>query len=74
MELEIIDTKGLSSRMITVNPSDLIGDKKRELGQLDLMWKFNGEILKNDKTFQFYEIENGDRIISDRKCKGGNNP
>jgi hypothetical protein len=59
--------------MITVNPSGLIGDKKRELGQPNAIWKFDGEVLKNDKTFQYYEIQSGDSIITNSHHQGGIN-
>lgn len=73
MNVNLTDTKGLSPRMITVNPSGLIGDKKRELGQPNAIWKFDGEVLKNDKTFQFYEIQSGDSIITNSQHQGGIN-
>jgi hypothetical protein len=73
MNVNLTDTKGLRPRMITANPSDLIGDKKRELGQPNAIWKFDGEVLLNDKTFQSYDIQSGDCIITNSHHQGGIN-
>ena len=72
MNVIIIDSKG-NKKIETVNPLGLIGDKKRELGVPNAIWKFDGQVLKNDKTFQFYEIQNGDNITTNVKHQGGIN-
>lgn len=50
MNIKITDTKG-NPKLITVNPSDLIIDKKRELGEQNAIWKFEGEVLKMIEHF-----------------------
>jgi hypothetical protein len=72
MNIQITNTKGIP-RMVTVNPLGLIGDKKRELGEPNSIWKFDGEVLKNEKTFQSYDIQNGDNIITNSEHLGGIN-
>jgi hypothetical protein len=72
MNIKITDTKG-NPKLITVNPSDLIIDKKRELGEQNAIWKFEGEVLKNDRTFQSYDIQNGDNIVTNSFHQGGIN-
>jgi hypothetical protein len=72
MNIKITDTKG-NPKLITVNPSDFIIDKKRELGEQNAIWKFEGEVLKNDRTFQSYDIQNGDNIVTNSFHQGGIN-
>lgn len=73
MNVNLTDTKGLNPKMISISPSGLVGDKKKELGQANAIWKFDGEVLKNDKTFSFYGIEAGDSIITNSQHQGGIN-
>jgi hypothetical protein len=72
MNINITNTKGIP-RFIKVNPLGLIGDKKRELGEPNAMWKFDGEVLRDDRTFQSYEMQNGDAIITNSEHVGGIN-
>lgn len=64
---------------IRVSGSDTIENGKRKYCTSknrsfnDYQWKFNAKVLKNDKTFDFYEIEDGDMIGSNDKSEGGNN-
>lgn len=37
----------------------------------DPQWKFMAKVLSNDKTFQDYDIEDGDIIISNDRSEGG---
>ena len=39
--VQLIDPKG-KSKIITITLSDLVGNKKRELGQEKGVWKFDG--------------------------------
>ena len=73
MNVNLTDTKGLNPKMISVSPSGLVGDKKKELGQENAIWKFDGQVLKNDKTFSYYDIEAGDSIITSIQHQGGIN-
>lgn len=60
--------------LLSVRKTDKILDAKIKSGQGDkIQWKFNGEVLKNDRTFESYQIEDDDVIISNYRSKGGNN-
>ena len=64
----IKDLKGRSFQ-ITVNVSDTIEEGKRKYKNVsgcncDPQWTFCASILNNQKTFDFYGIEDGDTIIS----------
>lgn len=60
------------SEFISVSPSDKIGDIKKTIpNQEDAKWKYENAILKNDKTFEFYEIEEDGIIYSNKKMLGG---
>lgn len=37
----------------------------------DPQWKFMAKVLSNEKTFQDYDIEDGDTIISNDRSEGG---
>ena len=51
--------------------SDTISRGKELYGQGDPQWKVDGEVLKNDKKFSDYDIEDGDTIISNDRSRGG---
>lgn len=59
----LIDRKG-EKRIIQVNINDKIGKVKEELGVKSAIWKCNGEILKDDRCFSDYEIDEYDAIIA----------
>lgn len=56
---------------LCVFTSDTIQRGKDLYGQGDPQWKADGEVLKNNKTFSDYAIENGDTIISNDRSRGG---
>ena len=56
-----------------IMPSELVGDKKKSEHQEMATWKCSGKVLKNDKTFDFYDIEPKDIIYSSHKHHGGKN-
>lgn len=62
---------------ITVSGSDTIENGKRKYCNVknrtfsDYQWKFGGRVLKNDKTFNDYEIEQDDMIGSNDRSEGG---
>ena len=58
---------------LKVNTSDKILKGKKLANQENANWKYNGDVLKNDKTFDDYDIENEDTIISNYKVHGGIN-
>ena len=49
---------------LSVSTLDTISRGKELYGQGDPQWKADGEVLRNDKTFSDYGIENEDIIIS----------
>lgn len=58
----------------TVSPTDTIGYGKSLISKYDkFQWKFDGGVLRDEKTFQDYEIEDGDIIISTDPVIGGLN-
>lgn len=52
--------------------TDTISRGKELYGQGDPQWKYDGEVLKNDKKFSDYGIEKDDIIISNDRSRGGN--
>ena len=63
---------------LMVKPSDTIRSGKILYNNLinssdSYQWKFDGIVLNDDKEFEYYEIENGDRIISSNRRRGGGN-
>ena len=77
MKIKIVDKK-LKETCITVNSSDTIGEGKRlfsianNLSSYNDQWKFNAIVLRDNKTFDFYEIEDDDIIETNGKSEGGN--
>lgn len=66
----ISNMNGRKSNLI-VFTSDTISRGKELYGQGDPQWKLDGEVLKNDKRFSDYAIENEDIIISNDRSRGG---
>lgn len=59
---------------ISVTKADTIGNAKNKAGHTPIdnwKWKCNGSILKNDKTMEFYEIEEDDFILATVNQIGG---
>lgn len=59
----ISNMNGRKSTLIVLT-SDTISRGKELYGQGNPQWKLDGEVLKNDKRFSDYAIENEDIIIS----------
>ena len=74
MRIYINDHKRNTS--IEVHPSDKIGYAKEIYANLnhshnhDFKWICNGELLNNNKNFEFYGIEDGDTILSNEILLG----
>ena len=71
--------KNLQGRswQLTVCGSDTIYQGKQKYKTIsnsnnsDPQWKFGSQVLKNDKTFDFYGFENDDNITSNDRSEGG---
>ena len=66
----ISNMMGRKSNLI-VWTSDTISRGKELYGQGNPQWKADGEVLKNEKKFSDYAIEDGDTIISNDRSRGG---
>ena len=69
--IKIKDAKG-KVKLVRVNSNDLIRSVKANSSCNGYIWKFNGEVLKDDKTIEYYGIEEDDTIISNIPQPGGN--
>lgn len=71
--------KNLQGRswQINVNGSDKISQGKLNYKNIsnsnnsDPQWKFGSQVLKNDRTFDSYGLENDDNITSNDRSEGG---
>lgn len=68
--IKIKDQKG-KEKILRVNSSDTIGQAKANSGLSQYNWKYNGEKLKDDKTIEFYGIEEDDVILLSTPSPGG---
>ena len=59
----LVDRRG-NRRQLNINLSDKIGNKKKELNQSNAIWKCNGEVLRDDKTYENYGIEENEIILT----------
>ena len=65
----IKDLRGRSTK-IKIDTKDTIRDLKKKYGHPYIL-KFDGEVLKDNKTLEYYEIKDGDKIISNIHHQGG---
>jgi len=72
VNIKIIDPKG-NFRPIRISLSQTVLSKKKELNIPDAFWKFEGEILKDERTFDSYGIEENDVIGTNTLNQGGLN-
>ena len=71
--------KSLEGRSIKINVglNETIGEGKRKYkvatnsSNADPQWKFDGVVLQNNKTFDYYGIEDDDNITSNDRSQGG---
>ena len=59
----LVDRRG-NRRQLNINLSDKIGNKKKELNQSNAIWKCHGEVLRDDKTYENYGIEENEIILT----------
>ena len=67
----ISNMNGRKSNLV-VFTTDTISRGKELYGQGDPQWKADGEVLKNDKKFSDYQIQDGDTITSNDRSRVGN--
>ena len=60
-------------KIVNVSSTDTIGSAKSKSGFSGYIWKFDGEILKDDKTMEYYGLEEDDTIINNTPQPGGIN-
>jgi len=70
VSVHLVDPKGKSS-YISICLSDTVEKKKKELNQEDGIWTYDGGVLKNEKTFESYDIEKDEVIITSQEILGG---
>ena len=58
-------------KILRVNSNDTINTVKVNAGYNGYIFKFNGEVLKDDKTIEYYGIEEDDVIILNTPQIGG---
>lgn len=68
--VKIKNPKG-KEKTLRVNSTDSISSAKLNAGLSGHIWKFNGETLKDDKTIEYYGLEEDDVIISNVPAPGG---
>ena len=70
MRIRLTDTKG-RTKTFEFDKNMTIGEAKEMIDQVDNQWKFDGEILKDDKTFSDYDIEDDNEITTNDRSLGG---
>lgn len=70
VSVQLVDPKGRSN-YISICLSDTVGKKKKELNQEDGVWTYDGGVLKNERTFNSYEISNDEVIMTSLNLIGG---
>ena len=76
MRIYIKNLSGKST-VIYVNGSDTIAQGKLKYQQAsntnnsDPQWKIDGQVLNNNKTFDYYSIDEDDNITSNDRSQGG---
>ncbi len=70
MRIKLSNSKG-REKIFEVNENMTIEEAKKMIGQANNLWKYGGKVLKDDKTFSDYDIEEDDVIISSANNVGG---
>lgn len=73
IRISVKDMKGIETPLNILN-NKTINEGKIILGHdINRVWKYDGNILDGNKTFLYYEVENGETIIATDKVVGGKN-
>lgn len=70
MRIRIVELSG-REKILEVDANTTIEKAKEIFGDINRQWKCDGEVLKNEKTFSDYGIEEGDTITSVSRSMGG---
>lgn len=71
ISISVKDMKGIETPL-RIDKNQTINEGKRMLGHdTNRVWKFDGNVLEGNKTFLFYEVDNGETIIATDKVVGG---
>ena len=73
MRIKLKDAKDIT-KTFEVDKNMTIGEAKEMIDQVDKVWRYDGEILKDDKTFSDYDIEEGYEITTSDRTRGGGGP
>lgn len=71
MRIVVIDSRGKIISILNVEEYTTILEIKKMIGDPNIQLKFDGMILKDNKTISDYEIEEDDKIISNYMHVGG---
>jgi hypothetical protein len=73
IRISVKDMKGIETPLNILN-SKTINEGKIMIGHdVNRVWKYDGNILEGNKTFLFYDVDNGETIIATDKVVGGIN-
>lgn len=70
MKIRVQNSTG-RQKILNVNNNDKISKAKIDAGLTGFIWKFNAEVLQDDKTFEDYGIEDDDVILYCAPSPGG---
>ena len=73
MRINLKDARGLT-KTFEVDKNMTIKKAKEMIDQVDKVWRYDGEILKDGKTFSDYDIEEGCEITTSDRARGGGGP
>jgi hypothetical protein len=69
--VQLVDDKG-RSQIVNICLSSLVGDTKKKVGgQENANWTCNSKVLKNERTFKSYDVEENDVILTSEPVIGG---
>ena len=70
MRIILIDANRFT-KTFEVDENMTIGEAKKMIDQADNQWKYNAEVLEDDKTFSDYYIKEGCKISTVDRVRGG---
>ena len=71
IHITIKDMKG-NEKILSIYDNETIKKGKEKVGhEANIVWKYDGSVLNNLKTFRYYEIYDGETIIATPSARGG---